>query len=172
LKFGKVIATALLATASACSRGGGESEPEPGTELYAVAPETVREVVFSAPDRKLYAYRWAPSDSFRLVIASRGSADVEHCTAGEGFTRWLAAASRMPVVKKLDDKLDAASTDWTDLQLRDASQLEPIDVHLHLPSAAGQSTVIQYGAAQYSVDVDAAALGAVRSGCAGLGATR
>lgn len=168
LKSASGVALALLVLA--CGERGGGGAPEPGTELYAVAPETVREVVFSTPDHKLYAYRWAPSDSFQLVIATRGKAEVEHCVAGAGFTPWLAAASRMPVARKLDRRLDAASTKWADLQLRDASQLEPIDVHLHLPSAAGEPTVVQYGTEQYAVDVNAAALQTVGSGCGGLGA--
>jgi hypothetical protein len=169
LKSASCLAVALLG-ALACGGRGADGSPEPGTELYAVAPETVREVVFSTPDRKLYAYRWAPSDSFQLIVATRGKAEVEHCAGGAGFTRWLAAASRMPVARKLDRRLDAASTEWADLQLRDASQLEPIDVHLHIPSAAGEPTVMQYGTEQYAVDVDAAVLQEVRSGCSALGA--
>lgn len=155
-----------------CAKDRDGGAPEPGTELYAVAPETVREVEFRTPDRKLYAYRWAPEDTFHIVVATRGSAEAEQCTAGEGFTRWLAAVSRMPIGKKLDRQVDSATGEWTDLQLRDASQLEPIAVHLHIPSAPGAPAVLQFGADQYSVDADGPMLRSASSGCATLGAKR
>jgi hypothetical protein len=158
--------------AIACTKDRDEGAPEPGTDLYAIAPETVREVVLSTPDRKLYAYRWAPDDTFHIVVATRGSAEAEQCIAGEGFARWLAAASRMPIGKKLDRQVDSASGEWTDLQLRDASQLEPIAVRLHIPSAPGEPAVIQFGADQYSVDADGPMLRSASSGCATLGAKR
>ncbi len=158
--------------AIACAKDRDERAPEPGTELYAIAPETVREVAFSTPDRKLYAYRWAPGDTFHIVVATRGSAEAEQCPAGEGFTRWLAAVSRMPIGKKLERPVDSASGEWTDLQLRDASQLEPIAAHLHIPSAPGDPAVIQFGADQYSVNVDGPMLRSASSGCATLGAKR
>lgn len=154
----------------ACDDARDERKPEPGMELYAVAPETVREVIISSPGYKLYAYRWTPDDAFHVLIATRGRSEVEQCTAGEGFSRWLVAASRMPIAKKLDRRVDSASEEWADLQLRDSSQLDPLDLRLHIPSAPGEPAVIQFGTDQYTVDVDVPMLRSARSGCATLGA--
>jgi hypothetical protein len=162
----------ILGGVSGCRRDRDDGAPEPGTDLYAVAPETIREVTFSSPDHKLYAYRWAAGDTFHVVIATRGTAAAEQCAAGEGFARWLSTVARMPITRELDGRVDSAAAEWADLRLRDATQLEPIDVRLGVPIAAGGPTVIQYGDKQYEVEMDSTALRSVRAGCPALGVKR
>lgn len=159
----------LAIAAAACDSAQEGGAPEPGTELYAISPDDVSEVVFTAPEHRLYAYRWSPTDTFQIIVATRGRTEVERCAAGAGFQRWLTAVARMPMERKLDRPFEPRGAEWTDLRLRDTSDLEPIDVRLRFPVANDEPVVLQSGAHQYAVAVDAVALRSARSGCAALG---
>ena len=160
-----LLAGGLLGTACRHDARG----PEPGMELYAVAPDSVREVLLSSGDRKLYAFRWRAAEPFRLIVATRGDSVVQRCTAGPGFTRWLAAVSRLPIRDSLPRARDLDAGEWADLELRDASVLEPITARLRLPVGPSDPVVVRVDDRDYSVDVDGAALRDVRAGCAALG---
>ncbi|HYU09953.1 MAG TPA: hypothetical protein VEK77_11300 [Gemmatimonadales bacterium] len=160
----------LAIVAAGCRSEQEGRAPEPGTELYAIGPADVSEVVLTALDHKLYAYRWSPADPFQIVVATRGRTEIERCVAGDGFQRWLTAVARMPIQHELDSPFDPRGAEWMDLRLRDTTALEPIDVRLRVPSASDEPVVLQSGTRQYAVDLDAAALRRARSGCAALGA--
>src|SRR5688572_25293408 len=155
--------------AGGCGSGPDDRAPEPGTELYAIDPADVSEVVFTGPDHKLFAYRWSPAGTFQIVVATRGRAEIERCAAGDGFQRWLTAIARMPVQRDVDRPFDTRGAEWADLRLRDTTGLEPIDVRLRVPREGDEPVVLQSGMRQYAVEVDAAALRTARSGCAALG---
>ena len=163
-----LVAAGLLGTACRHDARG----PEPGMELYAVAPDSVREVLLSSGDRKLYAFRWRAGEPFRLLVATRGDSVVQRCTAGPGFARWLAAVSRLPIRDSLPRARERDAGEWADLELRDASALEPITARLRLPVAASDPVVVRVDDRDWAVDVDAAALRDVRGGCASLGGGR
>ena len=163
-----LLAGGLLGTACRHDARG----PEPGMELYAVAPDSVREVLLSSGDRKLYAFRWRAAEPFRLIVATRGDSVVQRCTAGPGFTRWLAAVSRLPIRDSLPRAKDRDAGEWADLELRDASALEPIAARLRLPAAASDPVVVRVDDRDYAVDVDASVLRDARAGCAALGGGR
>jgi hypothetical protein len=156
---------------AACDSDRQAPAPEPGTDLYAVAPGAIHEVLLTSPERKMLAFRWTPDTVFHLVFAVRGRPGVEQCRAGDGFDRWLAAVSRMPVRARLHVPIDPRSG-WVSLQLRDTTQLEPIDVRLRIPPGNTEPVTIQSGSPdqQYSVDVDATVLRSIESGCGALGA--
>jgi hypothetical protein len=156
--------------AAACGQGRQAAAPEPGTELYAVAPASIDEVVLSSPDRKMLAFRWAPDTVFQLVFAARGRPETERCAAGDGFRRWLTAVSSMPVDQRLERPFEPAGAGWVHLRLRDTTQIGPIDVRLRIPSAGDEPVVIQAGEHQYRVNVDAAVLRTIESACRGVGA--
>jgi hypothetical protein len=140
--------------------------------LFAIAPESVTELVFRSPARRLYAYRWTKDGPFQLVVAARESAAVEQCAAGPGFARWLRAVASVPVVKEVENRLDPAAADWADIELRDATSLEPIQLRIRVPSANSEPVVVQFESRQFVVGVDAAAVRTIASGCAVLGANR
>ncbi len=163
-----VIAGLTPVLVAACDSERQASAPEPGTELYAVAPGAVDEVLFSSAEKRMLAFRWTPDSVFQLVFVTRGRFDAERCAAGDGFQRWLTAVSSMPIGRRLERPFDPAGAGWADLRLRDTTRIEPIDVRLRLPSA-GEPVAIQFGAQQYSVDVDAAAVRTIESGCGAVG---
>lgn len=150
------------------STGTVAGQPEPGTEYYAVAPETIREVVFSSSDRKLYAYRWSASESFYIYTGGRGT-NPEQCTSGDGFTRWLNAIATIPV-RAVVDKTVAG--EWAEVRLRDATNLEPNDVTLLIPASQSDPVLMRFGQQQYVVEVNAALLRSVNSGCSALGGVK
>jgi hypothetical protein len=153
---------------SGCSQRPGEGLPEPGTDFYAVSPDTVTEVLLSTGLYKLFAFRWSPGDRFQLVVSLKGKA-VEQCQAGPPFENWLKAVTRMPVVRQIDRPFDAESQNWGNLRLRDNTRLEPVEVRLRIPSAGSEPAVIEVGTRQFIVDLNAAILGTASSGCRALG---
>lgn len=153
---------------TACRPVSKSAEPEPGTELYAVAMDAVSEVLISSPSHKIYAYRWTTDQPFQLMVASRDSASPEQCPGGAGFEQLLRAVATLPVVKESEKHFEDGAA-WTGLWLRDTTNLDPIEARIRIPEAAGEPVVIQYGNRQYVVRVDAAALQTAKSGCAELG---
>jgi hypothetical protein len=153
---------------TSCSSGPRSSAPEAGTELYAVAPESVNEVLFTSGAVKLFAYRWKPEDPFHIFVSSR-TGPPQQCTGGGQFQEWLKAVSRLPVLRETDQRFEPGSPEWGDLRLRDNTQLEPIDVRLRLPSSDREPVVIQVDDRQFLVDVNAAVVRRAASGCADIG---
>src|SRR5262249_61037637 len=67
-----VIIPVLALLFAGCGRSSREQLPEPGTDLYALAPSATMEVSFSTDQFKLFAFRWTNEGPFQLVIARRG----------------------------------------------------------------------------------------------------
>jgi hypothetical protein len=166
------IAVLIPAVGLACDSEREGSAPEPGTELYAVEPGAIEEVLFSSPDRKMLAFRWTPDTTFQLVFATRGRPDTERCAAGDGFRQWLAAVATIRVGRQLDRPFDPSGGGWADLRLRDTTQIDPIETRLRVPPSGGEPVVIEFGAQQYSVEANAAAVRTITSGCSAFGAAR
>lgn len=167
----KVGYIAAIALALGCSVAEATEEPEPGADFYALSPENILEVLFSSATYKLYAFRWDLGGGFEVVTATR-TGKVEHCTAGEGFARWLTVAAHMTVEKKLPIPIEDKQG-WDDLQIRDDSELEPIIVRVYLPLIDQKEPVLlRDESGDFAVDTDAATFGLVRHGCAALGMKR
>ena len=143
-------------------------QPEPGTQYYAMAPENIREVVFSSSERKLYAYRWSASEPFNIYTGARGK-NPEHCASGDGFTRWLNAVATIPVKVVANNPV---AGEWTEVQLRDATTLEPNKATLLIPASQTDPVLMRFGDRQYVVEVNAAEFRSMNSGCAALGAEK
>lgn len=146
----------------------GRDGPEPGTEFFAIAPETVTEVLYSSSERKLYAYRWTSTEPFHVAVGQRG-ARPEQCMGGEGFMRWLRALARVPVTRELKPALDMTKGEWANVQLWDTRPLEPNGLTLRVPTATGEPVVLVFEQRQFIVDVNPVALRSVMPGCAALG---
>jgi hypothetical protein len=159
---------ALLVVVSilAASCGAEPPSPEAGTDLYAVAPDVVVEVLYSSPETKLFAYRWTPAEPFRVTLAVSGRAP-EYCEGGEPFTRWLRAVTSIPIRSELEKPLEPGGPQWADLRLKDTSALEPNEVTLRIPDSDTEPVVARVGERQFAVAVEARALRAVRWICTG-----
>lgn len=145
-------------------------EPEVGELLYSMDPNTVREVLVSASDRRLFAYRKSAEDPFEIVVAKPDPPRIERCISGEGFTRFLAAASAIFVVRKSDHLVDPVSPDWVVIELWDGSAEPGNETRLRRPASRDEPTIMQWWLHdQYIVEVDAAVWDSLRSGCAALG---
>ena len=158
----------LLGLLGACERA--ERTPTPGTELYAVEPDSLRALTVVTAERRLVAYRWRAGEPFQLVVATRGRAGVEHCVAGAPFARWLAALAQVRVDRALPTPRDPADPRWVAVRLEDATRLGPIEARLHVPSDGREPVVVEVGDRQFVTEVrpDVARLG--EGGCAALGA--
>ena len=160
-----VTATLLMciAMSSSCRSPEKSGTPEPGTELYAVAPDAITEVLISSQAHKIYAYRLNTDRPFQLVVASGEAPAAEQCSSGVGFARLLQAVASMPIVKKADKQFDERGADWTELRLRDTISLEPIEARIRIPRTNGEPVVIQFVDRQYVVRADPASLRMSRS---------
>lgn len=137
--------------------------------MYAVSAEDLAEVTLSAPDRKLYAYRWDAQRPFTLLVASRTEPRTTACEAGPGFSRWLDAVTQVPIVRPVATDTPDPAGSWAELRLRDASTLEPITVDVLLPAADTGRMVVRVGGRRYLTGVEAGVLRTVDGGCASLG---
>ena len=164
------VCLAMACLASACGRAVS-TQPEIGSDLYAVAPESVIEVLLSGSEESLWAHRWRKSDRFSLVFARRGSPKPETCSAGPGFDAWLQSLSRVTIVRSQTSKVSEAGEGWFDVRLKDDLTLEPIETHLRLPTAADKSAVVAVAGKQFLVTLGSAGEPPdLRLGCAALGA--
>ena len=161
------ILTALcLGTLATC--GGKPPAPEVGVDLYAVPPENVTEILLSSPTKKVYAYRWGQGSPFQVWTASSNSADAEQCKGGEGLRRWLEAISTVRLVREVDPPWDRSAPNWSDILIRDATNLEPIQVRVRIPASDGEPVVIDSHGRQFAAQIDARVLRTVMSGCSQL----
>lgn len=156
-------------SAIGCSPNADSDAPKPGTELYAVAPETITEVLVSSGDHKLLAYRWSASEPFHLMIASRSKPAGEHCLAGDRFAGWLQSVSTARITREASPAVDRKAPGWTHVRLRDRSSLDPIDVQLHIPPSDTGPVVLAHGDKQFIVDMQAVVIRRAVLGCKDLG---
>jgi hypothetical protein len=158
----------FLGALAACNKRHDLQAPEPGTELFAVLPDSVNEVLFSSSDRKLYAYRWTSGQPFQIMTSSRGLAVPEHCAGGVGFQQLLQAIARVKIVREVDKSFDTTTSDWADVELKDATVLEPISMRIRVPRTTDEPVVIQVEKQQFVVDMYGPALARTRLGCSAL----
>ena len=159
--------TVLGCLAAVCCNGSSRGvTPEIGTDLYAVAPEGVSEVSLSSKGQRMWAYKWATSESFSLVFAYRSPPHVETCMAGSRFRSWLRTVSRLHITGTPRAPIDRASPDWVDLRIADSSALKPIDVLIYLPPVDREAPVVMVDGAQFLAEVDLVSARAIWSGCA------
>lgn len=160
----------LLLGCAALIACDGYIEPEVGELLYSMDPNTVREVLVSASDRRLFAYRKSAEDPFEIVVARVDRPQVERCIAGKDFTRFLAAASAIFIVKKSDHLVDPVSPDWIVIELWDGGMWPGNETRLRPPTARDERTIMQWWLHdQYIVEMDGAVWDGLKSGCARLG---
>src|ERR1700722_16949866 len=118
----QTVAMLYCAASSACRPQSKSVGPEPGTELYAVATDSVSEVLISSPSRKIYGYRWTTDRPFHLMVAASNAATDEQCSSGAGFDQLLRALATLPVVKVSEKHFDDGAA-WADVRLRDTTNL-------------------------------------------------
>lgn len=160
----------LLLGCAALIACDGYIEPEVGELLHNMDPNTVREVLVSASDRRLFAYRESAEHPFQIVFVRPDRPQVERCIAGEGFTRFLEAASAILVVRKSDHLVDPVSPEWVVIELWDGSTEPGNETRLRPPTARDERTIMQWWLHdQYIVEMDGAVWDSLNSGCAALG---
>lgn len=149
-----------------------ECTPVPlGEPLSLIEAEEVVEVVISASDRKLFAYRAEPSDPFRIVVARKESAPIEQCRSGPGFARLIEATAAFAVLRRASNLAEEVSSDWVIIELWDGSGQTGIEHRLRRPTAGDGRTLIQWCYKQYVIAVDPAVWDSLAGGCATLGAS-
>ncbi|MCI0429890.1 MAG: hypothetical protein L0210_05035 [Rhodospirillales bacterium] len=134
-------------------------------------PDSMLEVLVSASDRRLFAYRESAEHPFEIVVARPDRPQVERCIAGEGFTRFLTAASAIFVARKSDHLVDPVSPDWIVIELWDGGTGPGNETRLRPPTTQDERTIMQWWLHdQYIVEMDGALWNSLNSGCAALGA--
>jgi hypothetical protein len=129
---------------------------EPG-EAFSVYDGLVTEILFSARDIKLYAYRWGREHEFHILVQRPGRDDIEHCVAGERFTRWFMMTTEMTRGEMLAEPVAARPEDWAVLQLvAYRFVVELPEFRLLLPSSVGAPIIAtEFGTVgQYPIDWD------------------
>ena len=145
---------------------------EPG-RAFSIHDGLVTEILFSARDIKFYAYRWGPGHEFQILVQRPGREDIEHCVAGEPFTRWFTMTTDMTRGEMLAKPVSAPPEDWAVLQLvAFRFVVEMPEWRLLLPSSPGAPIIAtEFGTVgQYPIDWDPELFALVKQGCAGLGA--
>jgi len=155
----------VVAFLNACSSRPSHTSPEPGTELFAILPENITEVRISSSDYKVYAFRWQLGQPFEVVTSSRKGRNTEHCTGGAAFDDLLKSLSTVKILRAADKPFDAGSNDWADVDLRDATVLEPISMRVRVPRSAGETVVVQVENRQFVADIDGSALMKAKFDC-------
>jgi hypothetical protein len=110
--------------------------PDLGQALQWSDPKTVREVLVSTSNQRLLAFRADPEQAFEIVIARRGRKDLERCTAGPGFARFLEAASSIFMVTKVKPVVETDTEDWVTVETWDASTNPGTELRLRAPTSA------------------------------------
>lgn len=163
----RILACAMLTACSAYDEADLYQPLDPGS-YYEIDPDIVREILFSAADFKLFAYRWTSDENFHIVVLRPSKYEIEQCDAGERFRNWFDMITRMPIGRKLAKPVDLQFGNWATLELIDATVLEGTESRLRLPDTPSESIVWQFGSDQYPVEWDSAAFARLRSGCTGL----
>ena len=114
-----VLVLLICAILVGCNFQHAEQKPEIGMDFYAVSPENITEALFSASDRKIYAFRWNTSQPFHIVVASSGSDVAEQCVAGKGFSSLLSTVATAKIIEEVKSPFAKADPGWTYVQLRD-----------------------------------------------------
>lgn len=147
--------------------------PMLGWPLYGFTSDQLA-VTFIAEDRRLYAYRWDPEEPLTILVATRGTAEIERCVAGEGFARWFEAVSEIRNGGKLLDLSDFSSPGWGSLTIGDEvvdGGWGGIQFLVHIPRTGEGPVIVESDHDYYAVDdADPAVWSLIWSGCAGLGA--
>lgn len=164
---GNFIVVLSCAAFLSCGPQNKSRRPEPGMDLYSVAPDSVREVLVSSSAVKIYAYRWTSNQPFELIVASRPKATADHCTSGKGFDALLQALATAPVIEELAKQFEDGSA-WADVRLRDSTNLAPIEIRVRFPEAQGEPVAVLFQGHQYVVRMDTAGLKLSTMGCKGL----
>ena len=138
--------------------------------LSLIKAEDVVQVAISASDRKLFAYRQEPGDSFRIVFARKDYSPVEHCLSGPGFTRLIEASASFRVVRRVSSLVKEVSSDLVIIELWDGSRRTGVEHRLRRPTAEDGRTLMQWCYKQYVVAFDPVVWDGLKAGCASLGA--
>lgn len=162
----------LLARCCAAALGCSSRSPSragAGSELYAVAPDSVTDIVFTSASRKVFAYRFQAGQPMVVVTADVKAAAPETCSGGPEFQRWFETLSQMRVASHVNKPVDALDPGWATVMLRDATVLEPVLVRVLVVGGPKPSVIAEYAGQRYVVATDAAALDSSRLSCATLG---
>ena len=144
--------------------------PDLGQALQWSDPKTIREVLVSTSNQRLLAFRTDPEQAFEIVIARSGRKDLEHCTAGPGFARFLEAASSIFMVKKVESVVETDTEDWVTVETWDASTNPGTELRLRAPNERDPRTIMQWWLYdQYVVELDDGFWTDIASGCSRLG---
>jgi hypothetical protein len=150
-------------------------EPEllPAGVSFSTADYIISEVLFTAEDIKVYAYRWGPEERFRIVVLRPGEDGVEDCIGGEAFDRWFFQTTEMYVGPALEVPVANKASDWAVFELiKYETPVEENDTRMLLPTRPGEPIIVEWAhiPGQYPAEWDPELFALVKQGCAGLGA--
>ncbi len=145
---------------------------EPGL-AFSIHDALITDILFSAADIKVYAYRWGAEHDFQILVQRPGRDGLEHCVGGTTFERWFKMTTEMVRGDRLAEPVAAKPNEWAVLQLvAHGFVVELPEWRLLLPSASGAPIIAEkYGTlGQHPIDWNPELFALVKSGCAGLGA--
>jgi hypothetical protein len=163
LRNALALSAAALALALVCCQKGSDL-PTPGTDFYAVAPESILEVSFTTRQARLHAFRWSPSDTFVVVTAKRPSNRPEVCAASPAFLHWVTSIAKLPI-KTEKPSIDTSGGEWAELRIYDSSSLEAIEARIFLPSTRARPVVLSQVGRLYETTLDPVVARTAFSGC-------
>lgn len=153
---------------------GGTPALKPGTPVFAVAPEKVRELAYHTSGFWFVAHRFK-EEAFTLIILKPGEMQAETCIAGAGFGETLGRLTSFPLVGVPGPKEKAALFQehplhtWGELEIRDVSRLEPFRARV-LPVAGRPEEVwLNFAGHTYRVSLNQEILANLVESCRARG---
>jgi hypothetical protein len=130
------------------SRQASRTTVRPGDEVFAVDPAHVLEVSWRSPARRVTLHRFSANRPFTVVIETAPGSRPDECTV-DGAAAILEPVFSMRAIDVLDpgaaEKLLAAHPPrtWTELRIRDDTDLEPAEFLVLLPPSPGDSAWVK-----------------------------
>ncbi len=151
---------------------------KPGTEVFAVAPENVVQIIYRTATIWFVAHRWEGGDRFTLIFLKKGTPLPESCLAGEGFQPVLRQLTSLklcqtPTAEQAEAMFRSQPrSTWAELVIRDDSSLEPFRALVYPAAGSSGEVWLHFQGATYRVGLDHQVLELLSSGCQALGAGR
>lgn len=167
------IAALFVLLAAGLPQAGAQSLT-PGTEVFAVDPAKVIEIIYRTPEMMLLGYRWQARDRFTLIFLDKQHHQPATCLAGKSFDIVLNQLTSLKLRRVLDVKESQGLfkktplTAWAEVVVRDQSALEPFRA-LILPGAgAPDEAYVHFNNATYVVSFADRVRQLIAGGCRSL----
>jgi len=154
---------------------GAAARPlQPGTEVFAVAPEKVLEISYRTAVSWLVAHRWQVGDRFTLILLKPGQPLPDSCLAGEGFQTVLRQLTSLklrqtPSANEAEALLRKHPLPtWGELMIRDDSPLEPFRARVLPVAGTPEEVWLHFHGATYRVALNQEVLERLAKGCRAL----